>query len=289
MLIEKDGIERSIRLAKPPLRRAFSQRLPILTYHHVGPSKADVHPLLTVSPDDFAEQIDWLARHGYSPIRTSDWTRWLAEKRPLPRKPVLITFDDGYADLAQYALPTLSHYGSTAVVYIVTRLIGKTNEWDRRLGWGALRLMTAQQIREWAAKGFEFGSHTRDHPDLRSLSERELEDQVFGSAADLQRIVGTTPMSFAYPFGHFNRAVRDCVARAYQTSVTVVERRCADQDDPWLMPRIWIRPTERLSTFKRRVKLGHALTLDQRIVARMRSSRAVRWAKPIVSALHGIR
>jgi peptidoglycan/xylan/chitin deacetylase (PgdA/CDA1 family) len=287
MLIGEGGIGRALKDAKPPLRIAFVRKLPILTYHHVGPAKRGVHPLLTVSPDDFAEQIDWLARHGYSPIRTSDWTRWLAESRPLPKKPVLITFDDGYADIAQYALPTLSHYGFTAVVYIITGLVGKTNEWDQRLGWGELRLMTAQQIKKWAAKGIEIGSHTRDHPDLRSLSQSELEDQVFGSAADLQQILGITPTSFAYPFGHFNQTVRDCVARAYQTSVTVVERLCSDQDDPWQMPRLWTRPTERLSTFKRRVKLGHALTQRERIVA-MRSCNAIRWAKLYVSALRRI-
>jgi peptidoglycan/xylan/chitin deacetylase (PgdA/CDA1 family) len=271
------------------MQSVSSRRLPILTYHHVGPSKADVHPLLTVSPGDFAEQIDWLARQNYSPITSSDWNRWLFEGRPLPKKPLLITFDDGYADIARYALPTLCHYGFTAIVYIVTGLIGETNEWDRRIGWGELRLMTAQQIREWAAKGIEFGSHTRDHPDLRSLSPSELEAQVFGSAADLQCLLDTAPTSFAYPFGHFNSSVRDCVARAYQTSVTVAERICSDQDDRWLMPRIWTRPTESLSTFQRRVKHGHALTLRGRIVARMRSSKSIRWAKPLVSAFHHIR
>jgi peptidoglycan/xylan/chitin deacetylase (PgdA/CDA1 family) len=286
MLLREGNIGRALNDAKPLRRRAFVHKLPILTYHHVGPSKPDVHPLLTVSPDDFTEQVDWLARNGYSPIRTVDWTRWLAESRPLPKKPVLITFDDGYADIAQYALPTLSHYGFTAVVYIVTRLVGKTNEWDRRVGWGELRLMTAKQIMEWAAKGIEFGSHTRDHPDLRSLSASELEDQVFGSVADLQSILDAAPTSFAYPYGHFNQTLRDCVTQAYQTSVTLVERICSDQDDPWLMPRIWTRPTERLSTFKQRVKLGR--TLHEIIVAHMRSSKAVRCAKPFVSVLRRI-
>jgi peptidoglycan/xylan/chitin deacetylase (PgdA/CDA1 family) len=288
MLTEEDAIDRTLKDVRPLLHRPFVRRLPILTYHHVGPSKPDVHPLLTVAPDDFAKQVAWLAHRGYSSITTPDWTKWLAETRPLPKKPVLITFDDGYDDIAQYALPTLSRYGFTAVVYIITGLIGKTNEWDQRIGRGELRLMTAQQIKEWAAKGIEIGSHTRDHPDLRSLSQSELEDQVFGSAADLQRILGKAPASFAYPFGHFNQAVRDCVARAYQTSVTVVERLCSDQDDPWLMPRLWTRPTEGLSIFKQRVKLGHALTLHERTIARMGSCKAIRWAKPFVAALRSI-
>ena len=151
----------------PPHRPAF--KLPILSYHNVGLAQPGVHPLLTVSPDCSAQQIAWLAHRGYSPIHTSDWHAWLKEKRPLPKRPVLITFDDGYAEMARYALPILRRYGFKAVVYIVTGLIGKTNEWDTRMGFGELRLMTERQIGEWGGQGIEFGAHTRDHADLRKL------------------------------------------------------------------------------------------------------------------------
>jgi peptidoglycan/xylan/chitin deacetylase (PgdA/CDA1 family) len=281
MLIIDGVIGRAPIPGRPPQHRP-RVRLPILMYHRVGPSKSDVVPALTVSPDDFAEQVDWLARHSYSPITTSQ----LFEPRALPTKPVLITFDDGYADIARYALPILLQYGFTAVSYIVTGLIGETNEWDRRAGWGELQLLTRQQITEWAAKGFEFGSHTRNHPDLRIISPSELEEEVFGSAADLQSILGTAPESFAYPFGYFNLTVRDCVARAYRTSVTVSESICSDQDDPYLMPRIMIWPSEGLSTFARRVKFGQNVTFQRRMIAYvMRSCKTVLRRQLLISAL----
>jgi peptidoglycan/xylan/chitin deacetylase (PgdA/CDA1 family) len=249
-----------------PASRSFDSRLPIVSYHNVGLTRPDVNPLLTVTPEQFAKQVHWLARTGYSSINTSDWFAWVTEKRPIPKRPVLITFDDGYEDITRHALPLLSHYGFKAVVYIVTGLIGrvnewdigKVNEWDLRAWPGELQLMSEEQIIEWATKGCEFGSHTRHHPDLRTLCQNELEDEVFGSAADLRRILGVVPTSFAYPYGHFNQTVRDCVSQVYRTSVTVVEAICTDRDDPNLMPRILARPGENLSSFAHRVKYGSA-------------------------------
>jgi peptidoglycan/xylan/chitin deacetylase (PgdA/CDA1 family) len=273
MLIEEGRIGRALKDAKPSLRKEFVRRLPILTYHHVGSPKPNVYPLLTVSPYRFERQIRWLARHGYSSISTNDWVAWLTERRPIPGKSVLITFDDGYEDLIQYALPVLSRYGLKGVVYVVTDLLGKVNEWDQRAGWGELRLMTQDQIIESAAKGIEFGSHTRSHPDLRTLSHNELEDELFGSADDLRKILGIAPTSFAYPYGHFNRTVSEFAALVYITSVTVVEGICSQNDDLNLMPRIWIRPDEGLSRFAQRVKFARIFTLRQRAAIRTRLSK----------------
>jgi peptidoglycan/xylan/chitin deacetylase (PgdA/CDA1 family) len=253
-----------------PLSKRTAAKLPILSYHNVGPSHPGVHPLLTVSPERFAKQMGWLARRGYAPIQTKDWYAWLKEGRALPKRPILITFDDGYSDMAEYALPVLRRYGFKAVVYIVTRLTGRTNEWDTRIGFGELPLMTEGQIDEWAAQGIEFGAHTRDHIDLRTLPRNELEDQVFGSADDLKRLLGAAPPSFCYPYGHFNQDVTACVAQAFQTSVTVEEAICSDHDDPLLMPRIWIRPDEELSKFAQRVKSGTTSTLRQKLAIRSR-------------------
>jgi peptidoglycan/xylan/chitin deacetylase (PgdA/CDA1 family)/trans-aconitate methyltransferase len=236
--------------------RVSVKTVPIVTYHNVGPERPGVHPLLTVSPDRFEAQIRWLIRRGYSSIDCSDWIAWLTEGRPIPSKAVLITFDDGYEDITKYALPILSRYGFKSVVYIVTGLIGKTNEWDLRAGWGELKLMSEEQIMEWASKGVEFGSHTRHHPDLRNLSETELRDEICGSATDLETILNTYPSSFAYPYGYFNETAREFAARTYCMSVTQVEAICSDRDEPSLIPRIWVRPNEELSPFGRRVRSG---------------------------------
>ena len=116
--------------------RQFMMRLGVLSYHHVGPQQPGTLLSLTVSPERFERQVRWLARHGYQGINPADWLRWRREGKGLPDKPVLFTFDDGYADLVDYALPVLRRYGFGAVVYVVTRQLGGTNAWDEVRGSG---------------------------------------------------------------------------------------------------------------------------------------------------------
>src|SRR5205807_9391482 len=92
-------------------RCAFQPRseagLPVLLYHHVGPARAHTWPRLTVPPGSCEQHIRWLVRHGYQGIAASDVLGWSRDAAALPDRPVLITFDDGYADIAEYALPIL--------------------------------------------------------------------------------------------------------------------------------------------------------------------------------------
>ena len=78
--------------------------------------------------------------------------RWRREGKGLPDKPVLLTFDDGYADLAEYALPVLRRYGFGAGVFIVTGQVGGTNAWDEARSSGTHHLLTREQIRYWAPR-----------------------------------------------------------------------------------------------------------------------------------------
>ncbi|MGA9427849.1 MAG: glycosyltransferase, partial [Terracidiphilus sp.] len=120
------------------IQSEFGRRCPVLLYHHVGPLREGTYHQLTISAKAFARQIRWLARRGYTGILPSDWLRWLRDGTGLPRKPIMITFDDGYADIAQYALPILRRYGFGATVFIVTARTGGTNTWDEARGCGTL-------------------------------------------------------------------------------------------------------------------------------------------------------
>ena len=122
-------------------------RLPVLMYHHVGPLRAGACPSLTVAPDRFERQVSWLARNRYVGIRPGDWLAHRAG-RPLPSKPVLLTFDDGYADIVEYALPVLQRHSFGAVVFVVTGRMAGASEWDRVDGWVPHPLMSAAQIRQ---------------------------------------------------------------------------------------------------------------------------------------------
>lgn len=226
------------------LRSEFGMRLPVLMYHHVGPRLRGANPELRVSPARFAAQMNWLAHHKYTPIRLADWLAWCSEAKPLPRKPVLITFDDGFADLVEYAFPILRRYRYPAVIFVVTGLIGKTNEWDRKAGWSEQPLMSLDQMREAAGHGIEFGAHSRTHPDLTQISGEQLKEEIGGSAEDLRAIFGEAPLAFAYPYGLYNQSVCDAVRRSFQLAFTVDESLNSLADDPFLMKRIGLFPTD---------------------------------------------
>ncbi len=258
-------------------RNEFCAKLPVLLYHHVGPKHRGAYPLLTVSPARFESQMKWLRRRGYTAIRPSDWISWLRSERSLPAKPVLITFDDGYADLTQYALPVLMRYGLTATVFLPTQCIGKTNDWDKGT-WALLPLIDQTQIRRWAAQGIEFGSHSRTHPHLTTLSRQQLDDEITGSAEDFQYLTGSRPIAFAYPYGSFTGEVRDRVSRVFDLSFTTQEGINCLGDDPFLLQRLEIRPTDNLASFATLLACGFrpVTRLRRRIALRTQLRAAVR-------------
>src|SRR5205807_1812179 len=99
--------------------------------------------------------------------------------------PVLLTFDDGYKDLVQYAFPILERHGFGATVYIVTSHLGATNIWDQQTGSAPHELMNLEEVQIWSQRGIEFGSHTCSHPDLVSLGADEVDRELLSSSKTL--------------------------------------------------------------------------------------------------------
>jgi peptidoglycan/xylan/chitin deacetylase (PgdA/CDA1 family)/GT2 family glycosyltransferase len=190
-------------------REQFATRLPVLLYHHVGRQDLGRHRDLTVSPERFERHVRWLTRRGYKGIRPADWLAWLRDATPLPPKPIIITFDDAYEELAEHALPVLERYGHASAVFVITGLV------DRGKSWEGAPVMSGAQILEWRTRGVEFGSHTRTHPDLRTLDDDALRDELEGSRDDLAALLGAPPLSFAYPYGFHGDRVRDMAERFY--------------------------------------------------------------------------
>jgi peptidoglycan/xylan/chitin deacetylase (PgdA/CDA1 family) len=238
------------------LRREFGVMLPVLLYHHVGPFRPGTDPNLTVSPQRFESHLRWLAEHGYGTIAPSDWLEWIKNGRELPENPVLITIDDAYADLAEFALPVLRRYRMSAAVYVVTRHIGGQNEWDRATGFGLQPLMTAPQIQYWAANGIEFGAHSRTHPRLTEISSDRLAEEVEGSALDLARLLGAKPISFAYPHGAWNEVVCEQVQRTFPLGLTCDPGLNCLSTAPHLTHRAEVTPSDSMLDFMLGVHLG---------------------------------
>ena len=179
--------------------------VPILTYHYirVNPDRFDrMGFALSVTPTDFAAQMDWLRDSGYHPISTADLYAFLKGARGLPSKPVVLTFDDGYADFYTTALPILRSHDFRATAYVVSGFVG----------WPGY--MTAAQVLEADRSGIEIGSHTVNHSNLARLSYGAVRSQLVDSKLFLERLLGHPVVAFCYPSGKFNSTVAWQVADA---------------------------------------------------------------------------
>ena len=271
----------SVVLCQPRANRR-NQSLPILVYHNVRPSQTKDPCGWTVTPDEFAQQVRWLVSRGYETIWPSDWLASWRKGRTLPRKPVLLTFDDGYADITKYALPVLRSHGLKAAVYVVTGRLGLTNTWADGKGHKPMSLMTADQVRQWSELGIEFGSHTRTHARLAALSKERIREEIEGSRDDLRcllrglRYQTQELESFAYPYAEAdNGAVRECVERTYELGLTVCEGLNILGTNPYELRRTPVLPGDSLVDFKRKVRFGSNMAppLRERLLWPMKMSR----------------
>lgn len=194
--------------------------IPALLYHHVGEPRPGAWRLLTVSPRRFEAQVRALVAAGYTGITARHWVDHVEGRVELPERPILITFDDAYRDLEAHALPVLRRYGFSATVLVVTAHVGGRSAWDEAAGLSTHPLMDAEALRVWSERGIELGAHSRTHVDLRGLGSAALEEELEGSRRDLEALTGGPVRAFAYPYGHFDDAVRRRVAEVYRIAFT---------------------------------------------------------------------
>ncbi|HET9258375.1 MAG TPA: polysaccharide deacetylase family protein [Pseudonocardiaceae bacterium] len=177
---------------------------PVLMYHSVEPYEQDPY-LVTVSPGRFERQLRWLHRRG---LRGTSMRELLAARRTGTGAGLVgLTFDDGYADFHEHALPALARYGFTATVFVIAGLLGGTNSWDPAGPRKAL--MDADGVRDVARRGIEIGSHGMRHVSLTSCDE--LVAEVSESRATLTELTGEKITGFCYPYGHLDAAALEAV------------------------------------------------------------------------------
>jgi peptidoglycan/xylan/chitin deacetylase (PgdA/CDA1 family) len=201
-----------------PFRASFRSGHPVLTYHHVGPRPRGVRLKgLFLSPKLFARQIAELGEAGFSSQPMAAITSPRMEARPL----VFITFDDGFQDVFEHALPVLRQQRCCSIVFLVSEFIGKTNEWQQRAGDVVQPMMDESQARDWLAAGQEIGSHTQTHPRLAHISAQQAREEIVASKKSLEDRFGRAIDHFCYPYGDWNESVRDLVqAAGYKTACT---------------------------------------------------------------------
>jgi glycosyltransferase involved in cell wall biosynthesis/peptidoglycan/xylan/chitin deacetylase (PgdA/CDA1 family) len=246
------------------LSKLFGHRLAVLFYHHIGPpAKGTEHFSLTVSPAQFLLHVRWLCWRRYTAITPAQWQLWREAGRPLPKKPILLCFDDAYADLTKHAFPVLERYGFHSVVFVISGALGG-------VGSNGLRIMTIEQIREWASRGVEIGAHTRTHPDLTALPDEAVSKEIRGSKEDLTT-AGLAPISFAYPYGFFDKRVRESVNGVFSLAFTCKEGLNDLRTDPLMLKRTMVQPGDTLLDIELRAAFGKSVLNWIRSRLRLRS------------------
>ncbi|GBD14875.1 Poly-beta-1,6-N-acetyl-D-glucosamine N-deacetylase [bacterium HR25] len=179
---------------QPPQR---SLRVPIFIYHHVLPSlpAEGLRRSLSVSIPQLEEQLAYLQARGYQTVSLVDLFNALYYGLPLPPRPVILTFDDGYDDAYAHAFPLLKRYGFTATFAVVTGFLGQPG------------YLTWEQVREMAEAGMEIVSHTAHHVDLAAAPPEQARQELRESRAALEEALGRPVQLLVYPYGEpFTRA-----------------------------------------------------------------------------------
>lgn len=251
------GVMRACRVGGRATWNAFTRGTPILAYHAFT-SDADRASRFVVSARAFATQMQHLHEKGFNVISLKQFVTLRRDGVQPTENTVILTFDDGYEDVARIAEPVLREFGFAGTVFLVTDLIGTTNTWDSDGELHGRRLLSREQILELSAAGIEFGAHTKTHPLLTASDEDSLVAELEGSHGELQDMLGYPPVSFAYPYGEYDSRVAEAVARCgYLSACTVRNGLNTAHTNPFELRRVEIFGTDALARFRRKVRYGY--------------------------------
>lgn len=214
---------------------AQSTRLycPILMYHYIAEAPPDADRTLRdlcVTPTRFAEHLDRLSAEGFTSITLERLLRGLIDGEALPPKPVVLSFDDGHDNAYGAAFPALAARGMVGSFYIITQAM----DTPRYLTWGQAGDM-------WNA-GMEIGNHSATHASLRGLSASALSAETQGSADTIQSILGKRPLTYCYPFGHFDRPARIAVRDSgHLGAITTQDGTLHSPEERYILRRVRVR------------------------------------------------
>ena len=218
----------------------MSRPIPILMYHQIDAPPPRGTPLrgLVVSPRSFTWQMAMLRWLGFQGLSMRDLEPYLEGRKQ--GRVVGITFDDGYLNNFEYALPILSKYGHTATCYAVSSLIGKTNAWDEGVVISKA-LMGLDHWLRWLGAGMDVGSHTCHHVDLQVTDDEKALREMTDSKLELESLLDADVRHFCYPYGRLNsRHVEMARKSGYVTATTMRRGRVWPKCNPHDLPRVMV-------------------------------------------------
>jgi peptidoglycan/xylan/chitin deacetylase (PgdA/CDA1 family) len=203
----------------------------ILTYHSID----ETGSVISIDERTFRRHVAWLAS-SVIPIVPLD----RLVDVPVDNDAIAITFDDGLESFASIAAPLLLDHGLPVTLFVVTGAVGGTNVWagGGDAGIPVTRLLDWDELGRLADAGVTLGAHTCSHPRLERLSATDAEREIIESRSRLERELGLSATTFAYPYGSVGASARDVVARAFRYGVTTRLATLSSSEDVAQLPRL---------------------------------------------------
>lgn len=249
----------------------------ILTYHSLDDSGS----VISTPGNTFAKQMRFLKENGYRAISLKRLCQlWKAQERIAPRT-VVLTFDDGYANLKQLALPVLREYGFEATIFAVAGHVGGYNNWPSQPPIVPhLPLLSWSELRELSRQGFEIAGHSLTHPVLAGISKDALAREVSRSKDMIEQKIGAPVRTFAYPYGVVDQACYDWVSLNYEAACTTEMGEVSALDDRHRLRRIDTYYLRRAVLFRSLDSAWGRSYLTFRDFGRRWGARFRRWNRP---------
>ena len=209
--------------------------VPILAYHSLD----DTGSVISTPPTVFRQQMRWLHDSGRQALSLAQYLKVRRGEHQPPTNAVVLTFDDGFRSVAQWAAPVLKELGFSATLFIVAGRCGMDNSWEGQpANIPRLALLDWDEIASLAENAFEIGAHTLTHPSLLLCDSRRAQEEIVGCRQVLEQRLGTPVTSFAYPYGDATSRHRQIVANHFEAACGTRLGVAKSLSDVFRLPRI---------------------------------------------------
>jgi peptidoglycan/xylan/chitin deacetylase (PgdA/CDA1 family) len=237
-----------------------------------------------VPPARFASHLDFLLHAGFTFISEGLFLETLSGARKGCAREILLTFDDGYQELLEKAVPALESRGIPAHIFALSHFIGKENGWELALPGRRCMHLSRGEMCDLSDRGFSFGSHSRTHRDLTRLGPLEVRDELVRSKGELEDILGLPVRTLSYPFGRFDdRVSREASLAGYEAAFSMYPPRSYKDLDPFALRREAVYIIDTLGSLRRKVDRGPLFWLED---LKGRAINGVAVLTPILKGIH---
>lgn len=214
--------------------------IPVLNYHSISDSEPGNSAVMPVAK--FEEQLAYLAREGYTPLTLAEYIAILEGAAPSPAKPILLTFDDGYADNYSNAMPLLKQYDFPATLFMSPGTVDD----PYYLSW--------EQVDQLHQAGWDIQPHGMTHPHLPQLDAAQQEAEIAEAKRLIEERYGTAALVYCYPYGERNATTLKLLAKHhYRYAFTIDQGRSTNEQPPYELKRIFVNGNEGLPEFVRKL------------------------------------